>query len=68
MKWVFLTRIDGVRVWVNIERFDMAYDSVDEDGNPCTALVMIIGEDEFCEVHVKEKPEDILYVLEGKNK
>jgi hypothetical protein len=66
MKWVFLTKVDGSKVWINIERFDMAYDSVDDDGNPCTSLVMIIAEDEFCEIHVKEKSEDILSLLEKK--
>jgi len=66
MRWIMLTRIDDARVWVNLEKFEMAYDTVDDDGQACTALTTIIGEDEFCEVHVKEKPEEIWNIMEKK--
>jgi hypothetical protein len=67
VKWVFLTKSDNSKAWVNIERFDIMYESVDEDGRPCTAIVMIIGEDEYNEFYVLEKPEEIWDMLEKKS-
>jgi hypothetical protein len=66
MKWVMLTRTDNTRTWFNFEKFEMFFEAVDDDGAECTALVTIIGEEEFCEIHVKEKPEEIWNLLEKK--
>jgi hypothetical protein len=62
MKWVMLTRNDGDAVWFNLEKFEMVHETVDDDGHACTALVVIISENEFCEIFVREKPEDFLFL------
>jgi hypothetical protein len=67
MRWIMLTKTDNSRTWFNIERFDMFYENVDDNGSPYTAMVSIISEDEFCEIHVKEKPEEIWSMLEKKS-
>jgi hypothetical protein len=66
MKWVMLTRTDGARTWLNLEKFEMVMEAVDDDGTECTALVTIIGEEEFCEIYVKETPEEIWNMMERK--
>jgi hypothetical protein len=62
-----LTKTDGCRTWFNIEKFEMFFESVDDDGVACTSLVTIIGEDEFCQIYVNEKPEEIWDMLGKKS-
>jgi hypothetical protein len=61
-----LTSVDRVKTWVNIERFDIMQETVNESGAVCTALITIIDEDEYNEFHVLEKPENIYDMLEKK--
>jgi hypothetical protein len=61
-----LTRLDDTRAWFNLEKFEIVTETVNDEGIPCTALIAIIGEDEFCEVFVKENPENIWSFLEKK--
>lgn len=60
--WVKLTRAGdaaGETVYVNLDRFDTVFETVDEDDNPVTRISSCLSNEDgdFATIDVMEKPE-----------
>jgi hypothetical protein len=61
MIFVKLTTLEDAEIFVNLERIDYMMRSVSDDGEPCTNIVTIIGEDDqdVWLIRVRQTPQEI---------